>query len=78
LLTKDSHLDSLFGVDAKRATDTMVELFAAKYGKTIEATLRQFPIKISGVNEQSLNEKTLNCWKLFRALSTRLSDNLKD
>ena len=44
-LTKENHLGAIFGLAPQKATNLMVQLLAAHYGKTLDTFLSQFPTK---------------------------------
>ena len=44
-LTKLNHLSSIFQMAPQKASNLMVQLLAAKRGKTLDTFLSQFPIK---------------------------------
>ena len=45
MLTKENHLGAIFGLAPQKATNLMVQLLAAHYGKTLDTFLSQFPTK---------------------------------
>lgn len=45
MLTKENHLGAIFGLAPQKATNLMVQLLAAHYGKTLDTFLSQFPVK---------------------------------
>lgn len=44
-LTKENHLGAIFGLAPQKASNLMVQLLAAHYGKTLDTFLSQFPTK---------------------------------
>lgn len=44
-ITKRTHISSIFGTQTQKVRGLMVELMAAKYGKTLDTTLSKLPIK---------------------------------
>lgn len=44
-LTKMNHLSSIFQLAPQKASNLMVQLLAAKRGKTLDTFLSQFPVK---------------------------------
>ena len=44
-LTKLNHLSSIFQMAPQKASNLMVQLLAAKRGKTLDTFLSQFPVK---------------------------------
>lgn len=44
-ITKRTHISSIFGTQTQKVRGLMVELMAAKYGKTLDTTLSKLPVK---------------------------------
>ena len=45
-LTSDNHLGSIFQRAPQKATNTMVQLLALHYGKTLDTLLNKYPTKM--------------------------------
>ena len=44
-VTKKTHISSIFGTQTQKVNGVMVELMAAKYGKTLDTVLSKLPVK---------------------------------
>ena len=44
-VTKKTHISSIFGTNTQKVSGVMVELMAAKYGKTLDTVLSNLPVK---------------------------------
>lgn len=44
-LTRDNHIGAIFGAAPQRASNLMIQMLAAKRGRTLDTLLSQFPTK---------------------------------
>ena len=44
-LTRDNHIGAIYGASPQKASNLMIQMLAAKRGRTLESLLSQFPTK---------------------------------